>query len=149
MKTSIHRLPFRPLFLATTIALLSTTGCSDGLSDESTLKVQGAISYNGEPVTTGQIVFFPDSGGKIAVGQIQKDGTYILTTYKEGDGALPGSHQVAIISERDMEGIDAEDPEAEAEPSFIPTKYNMQKTSGLTAIVKEETNEIDFALTDK
>ena len=45
-----------------------------------------------------------------------------------------------------MEGVSAEDPEAGLEPSYIPMKYNMQNTSGLTAVVKEGDNEIKFDL---
>jgi len=45
-----------------------------------------------------------------------------------------------------MEGVAAEDPEASMEPSLIPTKYAMKKTSGLTAEVKDDDNEINFDL---
>lgn len=126
--------------------LLAFSGCGAKNDQKPTAEVKGAITYKGKPLERGEIIFFPNSGAKIATGIIQSDGTFQLTTYAEGDGALLGSHQVAIKSERDMEGILPEDPEASMEPSLIPTKYAMKKTSGLTAEVKDGDNEINFDL---
>ncbi len=127
-------------------ALSVMTGCGEQIDKNPTAPVKGVVTYQGKPLETGEIVFFPDSGEQIAHGKIQSDGTFELTTYDEGDGAFPGMHKVTIVSERDMEGVSAEDPEADLEPSFIPMKYNMQNTSGLTAEVKEGDNEINFDL---
>ena len=122
------------------------TGCGEQIEKKPTAPVKGVVTYQGKPLETGEIVFFPQTGEQIAHGKIQPDGSFQLTTYDEGDGAFPGTHKVSIISERDMEGVSAEDPEASLEPSYIPAKYNMQKTSGLTAVVKEGDNEINFDL---
>jgi len=128
-------------------SMLVFAGCGGSNPDQKpTANVKGTISYQGKPLERGEIIFFPEFGAKIGHGQIQPDGSYELTTYEEGDGALLGKHEVAIISERDMEGVLPEDPEADLEPSLIPTKYNLQKTSGLTAEVKEGGNEINFDL---
>lgn len=133
--------------LCSVLLLLSImTGCGEQIEKKPTAPVKGIVTFEGKPLETGEVVFFPDSGEQIAHGKIQPDGSFELTTYDEGDGAFPGKHTVTIISERDMEGVSAEDPEASLEPSFIPTKYNMQKTSGLTAVVKEGDNEINFDL---
>lgn len=128
------------------LALSVISGCAEQIDKKPTAPVKGVVTYEGKPLETGEVVFFPDSGEQIAHGKIQPDGSFQLTTYEEGDGAFPGTHKVTIISERDMEGVSAEDPEAALEPSFIPLKYNMQKTSGLTAVVKEGGNEINFDL---
>ncbi|EDL61352.1 hypothetical protein PM8797T_12648 [Gimesia maris DSM 8797] len=133
--------------LCSVLLLLSImTGCGEQIEKKPTAPVKGIVTFEGKPLETGEVVFFPDSGEQIAHGKIQPDGSFELTTYEDGDGAFPGKHTVTIISERDMEGVSAEDPEASLEPSFIPTKYNMQKTSGLTAVVKEGDNEIKFDL---
>ncbi len=128
------------------LVLSIMTGCGEQIEKKPTAPVKGIVTFEGKPLETGEVVFFPDSGEQIAHGKIQPDGSFQLTTYEEGDGAFPGTHKVTIISERDMEGVSAEDPEASMEPSYIPTKYNMQKTSGLTAVVKEGDNEIKFDL---
>lgn len=129
------------------LSMLLLVGCGGNATDQKPVaEVKGVVSYEGKPLERGQIIFFPEFGAKIGQGQIQPDGSYELTTYESGDGALLGKHQVAIISERDMEGVLPEDAEADQEPSLIPTKYNLQKTSGLTAEVKEGGNEINFDL---
>lgn len=125
---------------------ITLSGCAEQAETKPTAPVKGTVTYQGKPLETGEVVFFPDSGERIASGKIQPDGTFQLTTYEEGDGAIPGNHKVTIVAERDMEGISAEDPEASMEPSLIPTKYNLQKTSGLTAVVKEGENEIQLDL---
>jgi len=82
-----------------------------------------------------------------AAGEIQADGTYVLTTYSQGDGATIGGHKVMIISERDSSELPAESAAANQDLSLIPEKYSMSpKTSGLTAIVEEGDNEINFDL---
>lgn len=141
MKISMTSIRFVVLALA-----IIMTGCAEQVEKKPTAPVKGTFTFQGKPLETGEIVFFPDSGERIANGKIQPDGTFVLTTYDEGDGAFPGTHKVTIVSERDMEGVSAEDPEASMEPSYIPTKYNLQKTSGLTAEVKDGENEINFEL---
>jgi len=128
--------------------LTGIVGCGPQTDRSPTAPVQGKISYQDKPLERGTVVFFPKSGGKTATGTIQPDGSYTLSTYSQGDGALLGEHNVTVISERDMSNVLPEDPEASLEPSLIPTKYNLQKTSGLTANVQEGDNQIDFELTD-
>jgi hypothetical protein len=52
------------------------------------------------PLTSGEIRFRPVSRPSlVASGQIQKDGTFSLSTPDHGEGALEGDCQVAIIVE--------------------------------------------------
>jgi hypothetical protein len=80
-------------------AMLVLTGCGNG-DNFSTAPVTGKVVLNGEPVTEGSITFSPISDGKSelsgkpASGTIQSDGTFTLTTYEEGDGAVVGKHRV-------------------------------------------------------
>ena len=52
----------------------------------------------GKPLTEGQIVFEPDNSGREAHGSIQPDGEFELSTFANGDGAVPGTHRVAVTS---------------------------------------------------
>lgn len=61
-----------------------------------TLPVKGKVTYNGKPLTRGNINFQPVDIGREANGSIQPDGTFVLTTFKDGDGAVPGVHRVAV-----------------------------------------------------
>jgi len=89
---------YRLVFVVPLIAGLG--GCSSG--NGLTLgKVRGTITYEGEPVRGGEVLFVPDTtkgtGGPPAAGIIAPDGSYIMSTQESGDGAVVGVHNVAII----------------------------------------------------
>jgi len=90
----MHRL----VFVVPLIAALG--GCSSG-NGLSLGKVRGKITYEGEPVHGGEVLFVPDtkkgSAGPPAAGTISEDGSYIMSTQESGDGAVVGVHNVAII----------------------------------------------------
>ena len=48
--------------------------------------------------------------GKAALGQMQPDGSFVLTTYDEGDGAVVGKHKPLVFGNRELEEDEAEDP---------------------------------------
>src|SRR5262245_13535620 len=62
-----------------------------------TAPVQGVVTLDGQPLTTGgSVVFQPQGTGKMATGQIASDGTFTLSTYVSGDGAAIGKHSVMV-----------------------------------------------------
>jgi len=84
--------------------------------------------------TSGNIMFFPVSGGKHAVGMIGEDGAFHLSTYESGDGAVPGKHKVVIqVSHGSPDGTAV----SQKTPS-IPVKYSQRDTTTLTAEVTAE-----------
>ncbi len=122
-------------------------------------KVQGVVTLDGEPLSAGSIQFWPDVG-RPSRSSINEDGTYELTTFDAGDGALVGNHVVTIKSTRLTEA----DPEIsstqeeieyyrEKRPTpiraakvvwIIPEKYSERRSTPLTAKVVEGDNEINF-----
>jgi hypothetical protein len=87
------------LIAVTSLAFLACVGCgsrSGSGSVTSTVPVKGKVTYQGKPLTQGTITFEPDDIGREAHGNISADGSFTLTTYKEGDGAVPGLHRVAV-----------------------------------------------------
>jgi len=67
-----------------------------------TTPVQGTVTCNGTPLTGGTIVFSPivtksANPGQPAASAIGPDGTFNLTTYQDGDGAIVGTHSVSIL----------------------------------------------------
>jgi hypothetical protein len=64
-------------------------------------RVQGKVTYKGEPVKYGTVSFVPDSSkgtsGPIAMGNIKDDGSYILSTSDAGDGAVVGHHRISVV----------------------------------------------------
>jgi len=83
---------------AATIALaLTTLGCSK----PKFYPVRGkVIIFAVGPLKEGEIRFRPKSAPSlVATGQIQKDGTFSVSTTGHGEGALEGDCQVAIVVE--------------------------------------------------
>src|SRR5262249_3000951 len=63
--------------------------------------VSGKVTKKGgQPLTHGDITFTPSEGGsgQIATGQIGPDGSYTLTTFNTGDGAVLGKHKVTVVA---------------------------------------------------
>jgi hypothetical protein len=134
---------WKSLFLSLTLPALFT-GCGDDRMK--TAPVQGAITYQGKAVPYGTIMFQPEDG-PAAVGAIQK-GTYKLTTYREGDGAVLGKHKVTVIALEDQSGRLPEDRNP-LPPAIVPMKFSFPDKSGLEAVVEGKANVIDFHLQDK
>lgn len=94
IKQNISR-PGRALLLLSSVLLL--VGCG---TESATVPVSGTVTYNDEPVTQGRVMFVPISQdnpshpGKSAYAEVAADGTFTLTTYEEGDGAIAGTHRV-------------------------------------------------------
>jgi hypothetical protein len=133
--------------LALAVVFLAT-GCGSG-SAVPVAPVGGLVTIGGKPVGGGQIMFVPTSAGPTAMGVIGADGRYSLTTFKRGDGAVLGAHEVMIESLPDVSTTMPEDilvTKKAAPPPEIPQKYNLPGKSGLSATVTSGSNAVDFAL---
>ncbi len=133
-------------------------GCG-GSDHEETATVTGKVTYEGAPVTKGRIAFYP-SKGRPAMGAIQSDGTYSLTTFEPGDGALLGNHHVTITASESVGGsppaagfmdeiTKASKGQAQAPGKTVwlaPEKYSNRKNSKLEAEVVSGSNTHDFNL---
>jgi hypothetical protein len=107
------------------------------------------VSYRGQLLRSGTIVFAPDasrgSRGELACADIQPDGSYVLRT---GDavGAAPGWHRVTVCS------LLASNAPLPGQPaplpvSALPAHYRDPQLSGLACEVKAgESNSIDIHL---
>jgi hypothetical protein len=62
------------------------------------VKVAGTITLDGRPLSGATIVFSPEqeAGGRQASALSDSEGTFELTTYNMGDGALPGTYKVLV-----------------------------------------------------
>jgi hypothetical protein len=128
----------KPQAIFLTGALL-LAGCGPGLAP-----VRGKVTYKDRPVTTGDILFVPDATGPTAMGKIDSQGSYELSTDGRR-GAAPGSYKVMIVSMEDLAGKLPE--ERNPLPRLLlPEKYADLQKSGLKAEVKPGDNEINFPL---
>jgi hypothetical protein len=80
-------------------AACALAGCGPG-NGLTMGRVSGLVTYNGQPVEFGEVLFLPDSekgtNGVPSMGSIGKDGTYIMSTQESGDGVIAGYHKVGI-----------------------------------------------------
>jgi hypothetical protein len=121
--------------------------------------VTGKITYNGKPVPGATIMFFPEAkpASKAKKGEDNQpmprrlkgstddDGNYELAFGEDHVGAPAGKYKVGI-SAIEFEPGDDED---EARPNKVPNNYGNPETSGFTAVVKEDgDNVFNFTLVD-
>lgn len=138
--------------------LVGMAGCGSKSGQLPTAPVTGRVTYQGKPVPRGEITFVPTAsqpGVRNAYGTLDEQGRYRLTTYREGDGAVLGTHQVMIVAREELpadvgkqmtpDGILVPGKQAK---SLIPERYSDPATSGLTAEVKDGRNEFNFELKD-
>lgn len=128
-------------------------------------KVHGKVLYKGQPVTRGTISFFPIEGkggdsGQPAIGEIGSDGSFELTTYDTGDGAVTGQHKAIVVSM--SEGVqkvasdmipsqlpeDLKKAEAQAPKPLVPQKYMDPEKTPLKYTVRPGDNVFDIELKD-
>jgi hypothetical protein len=94
--------PRRALMLAAVLALPGLAGCGTGMP--ATYPVKGKVVFKGgKPASYGRIEFQSLSDSTVkAIGQVGKDGSFTLTTHKEGrntPGAVAGQHKVIVEQE--------------------------------------------------
>ncbi|MDR3636204.1 MAG: hypothetical protein P4L84_20550 [Isosphaeraceae bacterium] len=119
--------------LSLVMAALALPCCGCGSSSSRqlplTLPVRGKVTYRGKPLTEGKVKFEPDAG-RSASGHIHSDGTYVLTTFKEGDGAVPGVHRVAVTGGT-----------GKSQGETVPPKFRSVSSSKIEIEVVEGTTE--------
>lgn len=137
-----RRFTLRGFALAEVIVLLSVCGC--GARDKLTMApVHGTVTYRGKLLDRGKVVFLPEQGPP-AVGHIQPDGSYKLTTARN-TGALVGRHRVLVHLRRLL--TKAEERQMGVMPeSIIPEKYSRDDLSPLRFDVKPGMNEYVISL---
>jgi hypothetical protein len=131
-------------------ALMFQAGC--GRPSLSTIPVQGKVTWNGKPLTRGDIAFHPKqlaAGGvdRPAMGRLDSEGKYELSTVTHGDGVQPGEYAVVIVSlGGPARQIDATEG---AIPSAIPLQYSVVSSTPLKATIEANATgplQFDFDL---
>ena len=140
----------RALLLLSLVAPLAVSSCGGG--GARLHPVHGQVFYEGKPAA-GAVVFFhpqgnpPAAGGSpsaadLPIGTVGSDGSFELTTYRQGKGAAAGRYTVTISWEGPSPGADGDGPE------LLPARYQDPTASQLSAEVKEGDNKLPpFQLT--
>ncbi|WP_422924401.1 hypothetical protein [Singulisphaera sp. PoT] len=149
------------------LALVTLGGCGGRDNLPPMGQVSGKVTYKGKPLATGMVVFSPLMGsegqtGQLATGMLGKDGSYELSTFDDGDGAVLGEHLITVKAvekvrtekpnPKDTEQIRTPGPDGKLSyvfmKSLVPNKYANPNMSPLRFKVAPGQNQHDIELTD-
>ena len=119
-------------------------GCGHG-SEIQRVIVAGKVSYQGQPIADGSILFVPARGtkGPQAGAQIA-DGAYRVTA---GGGVPVGMHRVEIQAYRAATGTNRPAPlqDRQGKQQYLPEQYNYKSTLEATIdSTGEQTRDFDL-----
>jgi hypothetical protein len=137
---------YRTLLLLGSLFFTAVLTCCGGAT---TYPIRGKVVFQDTqaPATelAGYVVTLESVDGQVsASGVVAPDGTFEVSTYELGDGAVPGRHRVALNAPMSHELIEGPDA-AEAAP-LIPDKYGSPATSGLEITVDSSGQEVELSL---
>lgn len=103
-------------------------------------EVRGRITYKGQPLPEGTVMFVAQTSGLAAAGTIQPDGSYVLISRSNQDGATVGRHRVAIVA-----------PYQPTTPNYplFPKEYQDPDVSGFEVVVEKGKNVFDFNMDER
>jgi len=87
----------------------SSMGCSDGRPPAYPTKGK-VVFADGSPVKVGTVETKSQLNGNQATASIQLDGSFVFTTYKDGDGAVAGPHACVVVQFIQAEGLTIHKP---------------------------------------
>ena len=122
----------RSLFWAVLPAALLAAGCAGGGTAQP-VKVRGVVKLDDKPIEGAMVVFLPadSKSGHNAQGVTRGDGSFQLSTYRDGDGALPGEYKVVV---QYNEGV-AAPAGNDMKSAMTGMQANMKKKQGPAKIV--------------
>ena len=129
--------------VASVFALVAClSGCGDG--QPPTYPAGGRVVFtDGSPLRGGNIEFAPKEGTikTSARAMIEDDGTFRLSTFGDGDGAMGGVYRVSLIPAR------RRGEQVGMAPRSLDGKYQDPNSSGLEATVSPDSpNEFEFVV---
>lgn len=145
--------------LALTFAL---AGCG-GVEYPDTVPVEGTVRYKGQPVEGANVSFHTDGAPRAAYAVTDSEGKFVLSTFGDRDGAIPGKHKVTVSKpgQQAASAAPLEPPKPEdlmksyqqthknKTGNDLPAKYASPTTSPLEReVVKDAPNNFPLDLTD-
>lgn len=120
----------RSRFFAISACLAVVCGCGQG--DLNLAIATGQVIYKGSPVEGAQVQFLGKDAPRPGAGVTDKDGRFVISTYRFKDGAMIGPN-VVTITKVDPSSLSADSeampPASGGDPGSDPTKLvNMGKS---------------------
>jgi hypothetical protein len=140
------------------LLLLVAGGCGG----KGPVPVQGTVKLDGKPLAGASVQFIArDEGGRDATGTTDANGVFRLSTFRAGDGALPGKYKVVVqlpaptqggapaaTQSEAQQGQVAGQQEAKAPPIVIPPCYSQPDQTTLEQTIPAS-GEVVFDLKSK
>jgi hypothetical protein len=137
----------RGLFLIVMSA--AVVGCSSSAPPlPAVVPVQGKILLaSGEPLRGGRLIFSPKEslGGIEPFADVDKDGSFTVTTYQLNDGCVPGQYVVSVTPYAFKSGTPVKLPIAQQ----IPSRYLSSEKSDLVVEITPDNSAITLKLKDR
>jgi len=116
--------------------------------------VSGRLTLDGQPLASATILFDPQSDLPLkerhaARAQALADGSYQLSTFRAGDGAVAGTYAVAVLPAMPLVSDTPPDPATARSFGLVarfPEHCLAPATSGIKVVVAAGPNQIDIAL---
>jgi hypothetical protein len=117
---------------------LGLAGCSGGPKHPPTYPVAAKLSVNSESPTGAVVVLHP-RGGSVAesdrpVAKVGPDGTLLVTTYDEGDGAPEGEYAVTV----EWHKLVTQNGEPAPGPNVVAPEYASPESTPIRITVKPD-----------
>ena len=149
------------------IALSVIAGCGSKSDTPKTAKVNGVVTYNGNPVKGATVTFANDKSPRAGTGTTNDQGAFVISTFGIDDGAIIGTHVVTVTKQTVSAHVAQMKPEdyakmmqgtgsgagpvatlGAAKPE-LPVQYSNSGTSPLKFTVEEgKQNQFKIELTD-
>jgi hypothetical protein len=129
--------------------VLCLSGCGGGQLP--TYPVNGKVVFeDGTSPQFGTVEFLNDAHQLNARGEIANDGTFSVSTFEDGDGAVEGTHRIAII-QLTMSPHTAQFNHLikHDHGEVVDSKYHDFRTSGLTWQISTGDNEVMLTVKKK
>lgn len=82
----------RPVVWCAVVLAILASGCRG----QATYPVEGVVILDGKPLAGASVQLVPQGQGRDATAQTDEQGRFKVSTFRPGDGALPGTYKVVI-----------------------------------------------------
>jgi hypothetical protein len=113
-------------WFAAAVAAMVIAGCGGG-NNLPLIPVSGRVTFDGGPCPAeGSVTFMPVDVApglprRPGIGKFKTDGRFVATSFREGDGLIPGHYAVSITCYQGLPDPDSRDPFGDI--NFVPGDY--------------------------
>lgn len=120
------------------LMLIGVTGCAPAGKPQG--KIRGKVTFQGKPVSSGEVNFFQKSTGVAVVAPLDNEGRFTVTSPMD-----TGLYNVSIVPPRPKQLPPGTPPE-QLPPFPVPPKYLDPVQSDLNKEIKAGDNDLEIAI---